>query len=137
MATDASTSSSHRKIKRGSERSFGIVFAIIFAAIGFFPLVRHEPPRWWLVAIAGVLLLVAFAAPRILRPLNWVWFQIGRVLQVAVNPLIMAVLYYAAFVPIGLMLRAAGKDLLRLRPRPAGETYWIKREPPGPMTQQF
>ena len=79
--------------------------------------------------------------PRVLAPLNIIWFRLGLLLHHVVNPVIMAVVYYGAVVPMGLLLKARGKDLLRLKRDPDATTYWIVRDPPGPapgsMKQQF
>ena len=63
------------------------------------------------------------------------------VLYKVVNPIAMGLVFYTTVVPIGLALRACGKDPLRLRRDPQAASYWIAREPPGPepdtMKQQF
>jgi hypothetical protein len=41
-------------------------------------------------------------------------------------------MFFAVMLPIGLLLRWRGKDLLRLKLDPAAPSYWIEREPPGP-----
>jgi len=114
----------------------------VFAVIGLWPLVfRFEAPRWWSVAVALVFLTIAWRTPRLLAPLNRVWFRLGLLLHHAINPVVMGLLYGAAIIPIGLFLRASGKDLLRLKRDHAAKTYWISREPPGPargsMSKQF
>jgi MFS family permease len=130
------------KVELPSPRSFGLTFAVVFAIIGLWPLPwRGEEPRYWSLGIAAAFAIAPFVAPRVLAPFNWLWFQIGLALHHIVNPLLMALIYYLAVVPIGLLLRLFGKDLLRLRRRPKAASYWIAREPPGPepgsMTRQF
>ena len=126
---------------RDSDRGFGIVFAVVSAAFGLFPLLGGEPPRGWLLALAGVLLAVAFLGPKWLAPFNRVWFELGRLLHRIVSPVVMAVIYFAVVTPTGLVMRALGKDPLRLESDPEAESYWIHRDPPGPeresMTNQF
>jgi hypothetical protein len=50
-------------------------------------------------------------------------------------------LFFGAVLPTGLVMRALGKDLLRLRLKPETDSYWIVRQPPGPapesMVDQF
>jgi hypothetical protein len=126
----------------GSERSFGVTFAALFAVFGFWPLLFHsEMPRWWALAVSIVFLVSALAAPRLLAPLNTLWFKFGLLLHNIVNPILMALIYFGAIVPTGLMLRMARKDLLRLEWDSTAESYWIMRDPPGPlagtMTKQF
>jgi hypothetical protein len=125
-------------------KSFGFTFAAVFLIVAGWPWVmRGDPPRVWALAIAAFFAAAPFIAPRSLGPLNWLWYRFGMLLHSIVNPIIMALIYYVGILPIGLLLRAFGKDLLRLRwQRPEQEpSYWIPREPPGPrqgsMSKQF
>ena len=90
----------------------------------------------------GVLFFAAgYFCPSALRPLNWLWFNFGLLLHSVVNPIVMGLLFYATVWPTGIVMRALGKDLLRLRREPEGTSYWIPRQPPGPepttMKDQF
>lgn len=128
-------------ITGSSDRSFGVVITVALTAVGLFPLLNGEPPRWWSLAVAGVMLVVTLVRAELLAPLNRVWFRFGLFLHRIINPVIMAVIYFAVVTPTGLIMRAVGKDPLRLRRDPNAESYWIHRTPPGPepesMTNQF
>jgi Saxitoxin biosynthesis operon protein SxtJ len=132
---------SHRKVTVGTERNFGIVFAVVFAFVGLARLYRGGDVRWWAIAIGAAFLICAFVAPRLLRPLNHLWFKFGLLLHHVVNPIVMGALYFGAIVPMGLLVRALGKDLLRRKFDKAAASYWIPRDPPAPppggMTKQF
>ena len=132
---------SHRRVVRGTDRGFGLVFAAVFAVIGLFPLWYGAFPRLWALAVAAAFAIAAFAMPRLLRPLSAIWFRIGLLLHRVVNPLLMGILFFGVFTPMGVVLRARGKDLLRLKRSPDETSYWIPREPPGPkpgsMSKQF
>ena len=132
---------SHRKVVAGSDRSFGLVFAGFFALVALLPATHGAPIRWWALGLALAFAAVAFAVPRLLHPLNRVWFALGLLLHHVVNPLVMAVMFYGAILPMALLLRALGKDLLRLKRDPQAVSYWIAREPPAPapgsMRKQF
>jgi hypothetical protein len=132
---------SYRAAKAGSDRSFGLVFAGFFAIVALWPAVRGEPPRLWALAAAALFALVAFVSPRALAPLNRIWLRLGVILHHIVNPVVMGVVYFAAVVPTALIVRARGKDLLHLERDPSADSYWIKRDPPGPpagsMSNQF
>jgi hypothetical protein len=133
----------------GSDRGFGLVFAVVFALIGVWPALelgwipRLDPSalRIWSLAIAGAFLGVAFAAPALLNPLNRLWFAFGLLLGKVMTPVVMGLLYALTVVPTGLIMRLRGRDLLSLRIDRAGKSYWIVREPPGPargtMSNQF
>ena len=132
---------SHRKTVAGSDRSFGLVFAAVFLLIGLFPSLHGGSVRLWAIALASVFVAAAFSVPHVLSPLNRLWLRFGLLLHHVVSPVLMAVLYYGAVVPTGLLVRAFGKDLLRLRRDPELTSYWVVREPPGPpqgtMSKQF
>ena len=132
---------SQRKVTIGSERNFGIIFAIVFALVGLAPLYHDGPVRWWSIVIGIAFLACALVAPRLLRPLNQLWFKFGLLLHRVVNPIIMFVLYFGTVVPMGILVRVLGKDLLHLRFDKGAASYWIPRSPPAPrpggMTKQF
>ncbi|WP_026606340.1 SxtJ family membrane protein [Methylocapsa acidiphila] len=133
---------SFRKVALGSDRKFGLTFALIFAILGAWPLLRHaESPKWALLALAALFLATAIVRPRWLAPLNRAWFKLGFLLNKIANPIIMGVLFFGAIVPLGWFLRKKGEDLLRLQIKPDAASYWIERDPPGPapgtLTKQF
>jgi hypothetical protein len=124
-----------------SDRGFGLTIAAVCGVVGVVRLVLgHAYAEWWLAG-AAALLVLAFAWPAALAPLNRLWLRLGLVLYKVMNPLVMGLVFFTTVVPIGLLLRAVGKDPLRLRREPAAASYWIRREPPGPepdtMKQQF
>ncbi|MCA1907020.1 MAG: SxtJ family membrane protein [Magnetospirillum sp.] len=128
-------------VQMGSERSFGLVFAAVFAIIALWPLKSGGDPRLWAVGVASAFLVVAVVAPKALKPLNLVWFKFGLLLHKVMTPLIMGLLFFVTVTPIGLLMRATGKDPMRLKRDPAATSYWITRDPPGPapasMKNQF
>lgn len=125
----------------GTERSFGIVFAVVFAVIGLWPLLGDAGPRIWALAAAFVFLALALVFPRLLKPLNIVWFKFGMLLHHVVTPLIMGLLFFVTVTPIALLMRLFGKRPLDLGFDTEAKTYWIERDPPGPepetMPRQF
>lgn len=127
--------------KRGSERSFGFVFAVVFLLIGLFPLIRGAAPYWWSMAVAGAFALVALAFPAALKLPNRLWFKLGLFLGAIVGPVAIAIVYVVAVVPTGVLMRILGKDPLRLGKDPAARSYWVERPAPGPerssMRNQF
>ena len=128
-------------ITGGSERSFGLVFAVVFLAIGLAPLLSAGGVRIWPVVIAAVCGVVALVHPRLLRPFNAAWLKFGLLLSRIVNPIVLGFLFYVVITPAGLIMRLLGKDPLRLRIDRTAESYWIERRPPGPppesMRNQF
>ncbi len=130
-----------QEIERSSDRSFGFVFAVVFVLIGLWPLMHGREPRWWAFAIGAAFAAIAVALPRLLGPLNVLWTRFGLLLGRIVSPIALGVLFYLVIAPLGLFIRLAGKDPLRLKRDLEATSYWIAREPPGPppasMTRQF
>ena len=124
--------------QRASEKSFGVVFTVVFAAIGLWPLLDGGTARWWALATGALFLALAFTAPRALAPLNTIWMAIGKVLHRIVSPVMLGLLYTLAVVPTGLYLRLTGADPLRLKRDPAARSYWLPREDgPSSFKNQF
>lgn len=125
--------------KSSSDRGFGLVFAVLFAIIGFWPLLDGAAPRLWALAPAAAFLALAWLAPRTLAPLNRLWTRFGLLLARVMNPLVLGLLFYGAVTPMGLVMRALGKDPLRRRFEPEAASYWIARRPagPAPMSRQY
>ncbi len=119
-------------VPRASERSFGILFAVVFAVISLWPLFGGNDPYWWAGLIAALFMLAAFVAPRLLRPLNSAWLALGAVLHRIVSPLVLGLVYVTTVIPTGLFLRMTGRDPLRLKMDRNAPTYWQDRDPPGP-----
>lgn len=129
------------EVVAGSERSFGFVFAAVFAVVGLLPLWDGGAVRVWALIVAGAFLAAALSAPRLLGPLNRLWFRFGVLLNRVVSPLILGLLFFTTITPTAIVMRLVGKDSLGLRFESGADSYWIERKPPGPepetMRNQF
>lgn len=129
------------EVKAGSERVFGLVFTFVFVLIGLWPVLGDQAVRVWALIAAGGFLAAALFAPRLLRPLNLIWFKFGLLLHKFVNPIVMGLLFIVTIIPMALIFRLIGKDPLHRKFDAGAETYWIRRAPPGPapdsMKNQF
>lgn len=125
-------------VEGSSNRSFGLVFAAVFVVIGLWPLVFGRGGlRWWAVVVAAAFALLALAAPTLLAAPNRAWTKLGLLLGRIVSPIVLGLMFYAVFTPMGWVLRAMGKDPMRLHRDPAASTYWIERKPPGPPPESL
>ena len=120
-----------------SERSFAWVFTVFFLAVGLWPMRHRGSLRWWAVATAAAVFLIGLFRPSLLRIPNLIWFRFGNFLGRIVSPIAMSLLFYIVFTPIALMARLTGKDLLHLKRDPRSSSYWINREPPGPLPESM
>ena len=119
-------------IEPSSNRTFGLVFAVVFALIGAWPLLSGNGVRAWSLVIAIAILAAALAMPSILAQPNRLWMRFGLFLHRIVSPLVLGIMFFLVVTPIGFVMRAFGKDPLRLRFEQNASTYWIDRSPPGP-----
>ena len=125
------------EIKISSNRSFGIVFFIVFLLISLYPLLKDNDLRIWSLVISFIFLILGLINSKILTPLNRLWFKFGLLLGRFVSPLIMGIIFFIVVTPIGIIMRLLKKDLLNLKYNKK-ETYWIdKSGPKSKMKNQF
>jgi len=125
-------------IEYGSEKSFGIVFSIVSFIVGLYPLSKSQDLHIWALLIAVIFLILGYWAPKMLTIPNKLWFKFGILIGHVVTPILMALIYFLAVLPTGLIMRILGKDLLKTRLDKKAESYWIIRdEKMGPMKNQF
>ena len=127
----------NNKIKIGSNKSFGIVFFIVFLAIGLWPLINHHEIRFWAILISLIFLILGMLNSKMLTPLNKIWFKFGIFLGSFIAPIVMGVIYFFVVTPTGILVRLFKKDLLNLK-RNNNKTYWIaKNDKNNNMKNQF
>ena len=123
--------------KISSNRSFGILFSIVFAIIAFWPTINGNPLRLWSIPISVIYLVLGLLNSKLLSPLNIVWIKFGELLGRIIAPMVMAIIYFIIVTPIGLFMRLIGKDLLNIK-FSKSNPYGIKREKKvGSMKNQF
>ena len=125
------------KIKKSSNKSFGIVFFIVFMLIGLWPILNNETYRFWAIIIAFVFFILGLTNSKLLTPLNILWFKFGLLLGKIVSPLVMGIIFFFVVTPIAILMRIFKKDLLKLKYN-SKSSYWIeKNEPKSKMKNQF
>jgi hypothetical protein len=135
MATVLEPSVIRGPAPESSDRSFGFVFAGVFALIACWPLLRLAPPRWWALGVAVAFALLALVRPQILHPLNRGWLALGHLLHKVVSPVIMGMIFFLCVTPIAWIMRLRDKDVLSLARRSDLSSYWITREPQPPASE--
>ena len=130
--------SRHVSTEQSSEKSFGVVFSIVFLIVSSYPLINSESLRIWALVVSIIFFLLAFLAPKILVLPNKLWFKFGLLIGSIVAPIVMAFVYFVSVVPTGLIMRLLGKDLLKNKLDKNAKSYWVIRsEPMGSMKNQF
>jgi len=123
--------------KKNSNRTFGILFFLVFLVIGIWPITNSENLRWWSMIISLIFLFLGIINSKILTPFNKIWIKIGELLGRIIAPIVMAIIYFFIITPMAILLKLLRKDLLRIK-FSSVTTYWIKRDKKfGSMKRQF
>ena len=127
----------YKDIKIGSNRSFGIVFFVVFLLIGLWPILKGNEIRIWSIVISLIFLILGILNSKILTPFNKVWFRFGIFLGNFISPIIMGIVFFLVVTPTGLIMKLFRKDLINLR-KNNSSTYWIeKKDIKSSMKNQF
>ena len=124
--------------KKSSNKSFGILFFVVFLGVGLWPLTNDNNPNIYLIIISIIFLILGLLNSKLLSPLNSFWIKFGELLGKIIAPVVMAIIYFLILTPISLIVRLFGKDLLGVKFSKQLKTYWIKRKKDlGSMNKQF
>ena len=125
------------KIKLPSNRSFGILFFIVFLLVSLYPMINDKDIRVWSFILSLLFLLLGIKNSNILTPFNIMWLKFGLLLGKIVSPIIMGVVFFLVVTPTGFIMRLFKKDLLNLKYNNF-KSYWLnKKGPKSKMKNQF
>ena len=123
---------------QSSNRSFGILFFIVFLILGLWPIKNGNDINFYFIIISFIFLILGLIKSKILSPLNRLWIKFGEILGLFIAPIIMSLVYFIFLTPISLVVRLFGKDLLEIKFNKKIDTYWIKRKKKfGSIRKQF
>lgn len=117
----------NKDIKIGSNRSFGILFFIVFLIIGLWPILNNQDIRIWSIVLSLIFLTLGLLNSKILKPLNKAWFKFGVYLGNFIAPIVMGIIYFLVVTPTGLIMRLFNKDLINLK-KNDHKTYWVEKK---------
>jgi len=109
-----------------SNKSFGLVFFIVFLIVALYPLLENESVRLWSIILSAIFLILGMLDSKFLTPLNKIWFKFGILLGSIVSPIVMGVVFFAIVTPTSVIMMVLGKNLLNLK-KDNKNTYWIAR----------
>ena len=109
-----------------SNKSFGIVFFVVFLIVALYPLLENESVRLWSIILSAIFLILGMLDSKFLTPLNKIWFKFGILLGSIVSPIVMGVVFFAIVTPTSIIMKVLGKNLLNLK-KDDKKTYWIAR----------
>ena len=117
----------NNKIKLGSNRSFGIVFFIVFIIVATYPLLNDNSIRLWSLVVSILFLILGLINSKILTPLNILWMKFGLLLGRIISPIIMGFVFFGVVTPIAVIMKLLKKDLLNLD-RNNKKSYWLEKD---------
>ena len=119
-------------------RSFGLLFFIVFLVIALWPLTNKGEINLYLISFSLIFLVLGLLNSKILSPLNKLWIKLGEILGRVIAPIVMAIIYFLILTPISLLVRLFGKDLIGMKYKNDVESYWvIRKKHLGSMDKQF
>ena len=125
------------EINKSSNRSFGIVFFVVFLLVSLYPLINGDSIRYWALLISSIFLILGLLNSNLLTSLNKIWFKFGNLLGKIISPIVLGVIFYFIVTPIGILMRILKKDLLNLKFN-NNKSYWIEKTgPKSKMKNQF
>ena len=80
--------------QNNQNRSFGLLFFIVFTALALWPLTNKGEINFYLISIALIFLVLGILNSKILSPLNKAWIKLGEILGRIIAPIIMAIVYF-------------------------------------------
>ena len=123
---------------QSSNRSFGLLFFIVFFILGLWPLKNGDNLNFYFIIVSSIFLVLGLINSKLLTPLNKLWIKFGEILGIIIAPIVMALVYFVILTPVSLIVRLFGKDLLGLKVFKEKDSYWIKRKKNlGSMKKQF
>ena len=112
------------KSEKSDLRKFGITIGIILLIIAGFLFWKEKESFQILLTFGVTFCILGIAIPFILKPIYWVWMIFATILGWIMTRVILSLLFYIIFTPIGLILRFFGKQFLELRWDKSKESYW-------------
>ena len=113
------------KIKISSNKSFGIIFFIVFLIISIYPIINDQEIRIWSIVVSIIFLIMGLRNSRYLTPLNIIWFKFGILLGNLISPIVMGLIFFTIVTPICLLMRIYSKNFLNLK-KNNDNSYWVK-----------
>ena len=126
-----------KNIKTSSNKSFGIVFFLVFLIVSIYPLFKEGDLRIWSLILCLIFLILGLLNSSILTPLNKLWFKFGITLGNIVSPIVMGLVFFLVVTPTSLLMKIFCKDILNLKKNKT-KSYWIEKTgPKSKMKDQF
>lgn len=123
--------------KLPSNRGFGYFFSMIFLLLFVFFFYKSKLELSIFFAIlTTIFFLITSFKDNLLAPLNLLWFKLGTLLGMIVSPIILGLIFFGFFTPIGMVMKIFGRDELGLKIKQE-KSHWIVRRDTNDFSDQF
>jgi hypothetical protein len=112
------------KTDRATLRKFGLIVASGFVLISLIIFIKHRHSVVPTAVIALSFMLMATFTPALLKHLHIVWMKLADILSWVNTRLLLGIIFYLVFSPVGLCLRLFKIDLLERNPKGLNGSYW-------------
>ena len=116
-----------KKKNLSSNKSFGIVFFVVFLLIAIYPLIKGNNINFLFLSISIIFLILGILNSKILEPLNKIWIKFGYVLGKVISPIVMLIIFFLVVFPTGLLIKIFKKNYLGIRYDKKKDAYWIPK----------
>lgn len=114
------------KIKINSNKSFGVIFSVVFLIIALYPLLSNNNVKFWSLLLSAIFIILGLKNSNILSPLNKIWFKFGLLLGKIISPIVLGLIFFCIITPTSIILKLFNKDILNLKKKNT-DSYWIKK----------
>lgn len=109
-------------------RKQGFYMALALNIIGSIIFYRGKEHFIWFIIAGSLNLIIAMMCPVILMPVKKTLDTLILLINYIFSVLSFAIIFYLIFMPIGILMRLFGKDLLDKRIDRESDSYWIRRK---------
>ena len=108
---------------------FGLIWTSIFLLIAFYPVFYNKPPIYWSLYLAFFFAISAFFYPQLYLKIYFYqgWIKFGNFVGLINSRIIIFILFYVIFMPMGLVLKLFGRDILNKKLNKTQPSYFIDR----------
>ena len=112
------------EIELPSNKKFGYFFTVVFTIIAsYFYFNKSLNLTYLFGVVAAFFILVTILKDDLLLPLNRLWMRFGLSIGMIVSPIVLGLIFFTLFSPVGIFMRLFGRDELHLKYKKK-TSYW-------------
>ena len=112
-----------------SNQKFGFFFTSIFTVLGAYFLIKNSTnTALGFFGVGALFFAITLLKAELFLPINKLWMSFGMLLGMIVSPIVLGIIYFGLFSPIGIGMRLFGRDELCLKFK-TRTSYWKLKLP--------